>query len=212
MLFSHLLSGTLKFTRLWLCTRSPNQEKVRLILSLLADARGKAQEIENAAAEEFQRDPREIPEFVKLVTDEENLPAVEDLDPSQFNCVVIDDFLGASTTARARFDQLFSRGRHLKNTSIWYLTQRWIDCPRSARINASHVCVYPPDSVPERRAIHQDCGGGLSFSEFSRVLTAVRELGAHHFLVCDLGAEGLMRFRVDWDRAVNFPKLISRTI
>jgi hypothetical protein len=195
-----LLSRKLPAVHVVWCTRSPAQPKLRLLASVYESAHAAAVERERALAELEEREPVEIPPFLKVVTEPADIPGPEDV--PEFSCVVFDDWLG-EREGRDAIERWFARGRH-SGSSVLYLTQKWTDAPRTCRLNASHALLFPVESKAERRAIQADIASRFTNKQFDQLMAALAAEGRHCSLLFDTTADTIASYcRCEFDRVVD---------
>jgi hypothetical protein len=103
----------------------------------------------------------------EYVFDNENIISVDDLDESEHNLIVFDDFV----TDKPNFDkisELFIRGRK-KNATLIFLTQSYFDTPKIIRLQCNYFCFWKLNDDRERSEIWKNHNFGLKKNEFVQI-------------------------------------------
>ena len=111
--------------------------------------------------------------------------------------LVIDDSIASPQFLNSKeFLRLFISGRH-QNVSTCFLTQSWVKCPRSCRIQATHVSMFPSKTTEVDRLYDEHCPRELNKKQFHELVsyaTEKRPGDEYPFFYVDVAA-GPKRFR-----------------
>ena len=138
---------------------------------------------------ELQDDELEFAEPVSIITDVNEAPTPESLDPAFKHFVVFDDVMLERQKQPA---QLFCRGRH-RNADVAYLFQKYTEVPKVVRDNANFLILFNGIDDHGIRIIHQSrCAGDMPLAEFRRFYDMATSDDTHNFAVLDFtsGAAG----------------------
>jgi hypothetical protein len=109
----------------------------------------------------------------------------------------IDDAVASPKFLNSKqFLRLFISSRH-QNISLMFMTQSYVKCPRSCRIQATHVAMFPSKTTEVDRLYDEHCPRELNRQEFHDLVnhaTTKREGDEFPFLYIDVAA-GPNKFR-----------------
>jgi hypothetical protein len=132
-LLMNLIFQFLPWTRLYIYAKDLSEPKYVLLRDALE---------ESAAADDATED------WFHFGQDDEDIPYVDDLDDSEMNLIVFDDFVN-DPKSHNKIADLFIRGRK-KNTSIIYLTQSYFKVPKTIRLQCNYFAFFGTNDRREK--------------------------------------------------------------
>ena len=100
----------------------------------------------------------------QYVFDSDNIVDVDDLDSSEHNLIVFDDFVTDKKSIES-ISSLFIRGRK-KNATIIYLTQSYFATPKIIRLQCNNFLLFKPSDEREIGELYRNHSCGLSKEDF----------------------------------------------
>lgn len=94
----------------------------------------------------------------------ENIVNVDELDSSEHNLIIFDDFV-TDKESIPKITSLFVRGRK-KNATIIYLTQSYYATPKIIRLQCNHFCIFKPSDDREIGELHKNHNCGMKRQDF----------------------------------------------
>lgn len=170
-LVSIILSGYLKFDRLWLVSHSVEQPKYKLLTQYF-----------NTLEKEMEKECGERVELLKLITTTTDIPTLEDINSDLHHVFIFDDML--LDKDQSKMEEFFVRGRH-RNCSVIYISQSFFDTPKLVRKNSEYWSIFSCTSNKELRSISDSMSVMCEYSEFKNMFQKATE-EPNSFLFIDL--------------------------
>ena len=116
--------------------------------------------------------------------DSDNIISPDDLDPTEQNLIIFDDFCLDKTTLPT-ISELFIRSRK-KNATIIFITQSYYQTPKIIRLNSTCFIFFAPNDDREMSEIHKNHNCGMSRLDFIKMFKEAT-FDRHSFLCLDAG-------------------------
>ena len=129
--------------------------------------------------------------------DIEDIVSIDDLDDTQQNLIIIDDFVTEKN--QKCIADLFVRGRH-KNASVIYISQSYFRTPRDIRLNCSYFVFYSLNqNKKELSLIYNDLGSDIEKDVFIKMALAATNVKFDFFLIDKTTEYKKLRYRQNFD-------------
>lgn len=130
------------------------------------------------------------------VTNEiENIPALDQMDKTKQNLVLIDDFV---TQEFPLFDELWMRGRK-KNVSSIYISQSYFKGPKMVRLNSNYFMLFDVSDKKQIRQIVDSHSCKTSFDDFMDMYREIHKV-PYNFMLIDKHTDiPKLTIRKNWD-------------
>ena len=148
-----VLTGQLKFYKLYLYTKNPFEDKYLMLANHYADL-----------AEKMGVPINEIFEVGRGI---EDIVAVDDLNKEIDNLIIFDDFMADKLANETIILEHFLRGRKA-HASYIYLTQSYFRVPKDVRLQADYATVFRYKNKVEINAIKQRVANDIDEETFLR--------------------------------------------
>ena len=125
---------------------------------------------------------KSIDERFQFTFDSSEIVHVDDLDPSEHNLMIFDDFV-CDRQSLAKISELFIRGRK-KNATLVFLTQSYFNTPKLIRLQCNYFCIWNLHDDRELCEIHRNHSFGLRKRDFMEIFQEATA-DPHSFLFLD---------------------------
>ncbi len=173
-LLLNLLYRGLRFTRLFLILRNPDQRGYQKLID----------------------DCRSIdPDSVFVGSTVEDIPDVDSMDKKETNLIVFDDMILDKPEKMLKY---FVRGRHM-NCSVIFLSQNYFKTDKTIRLNCTNYLLSRPQNGREKTMVYQDLGFGMDKDEFIKRWERATQQRFNFFHVDLQGIHPALQFRRNFD-------------
>lgn len=187
---SCLLSNQIKFDKLYLFVRNPNQIKYKLLLQWIKTMERHIAKVTGNKA--FS--------LVEIVSDPTQIPTCDNLNKKLINLVIFDDLLNVKN--QDVIIDYFTQGRHM-NINCVYLTQDYHGTEIRLRKNCNYFSVFGVSSKSELVQLAKEHSLMHDFKDFKNILNKAT-VKRNDFLFIDRQTENpLLQLRQNFDHIWN---------
>ena len=182
-----IMTGKLKFDKLYLFCKNPWEQKYQYIIKTFTDLE-----------KEFKKETGEDTELIVVGTEGEAMPDVDSLNPDLQNLMIIDDFISDRKAMESIISDHFIRGRKM-NCSYIVIQQSYFNTPKLIRLNLDNFSLWKQPTKKDVQMVISDHSLDMEYDDLKRIyLEATSE--PYCFLHIDKTAtEKHMMFRKNLD-------------
>jgi len=189
-----ILQGNIKFDKLYLCTKSPDQDKYRFLIKWCNTIKEKVKETHGSDVD-----------VIEICEDVSQIPHVQELDPTIVNLMIFDDLL-LEADPENKIESYFIRGRHT-NANCIYMSQSYYKTPKKIRENCTYFSIFATSSRKEIIQLASEHALHFPYEKFKEIFvkaTAPTSEMSHPFIFLDrVTSIPQMRIRKCFDHFYN---------
>lgn len=175
----------IKFDKLYLYTKTPEQPKYKLLFQWI-----------NTMESEFEQAYGEKLDMVTIRTKPEEVISVDDMDSDIINLCIIDDMITVKN--QEVFEDMFIRGRH-RNLSCIYITQSYFKTPIDIRKQCNYISLFGVNSLGDLVTLCKEHSLLREYDEFKKMFREACVKKTDFFLIDRRTDIELLKHRKNWD-------------
>lgn len=153
-LLCHLIYDCLYWDRIYVNAKDLTEDKYENLLTACEHV-------------QFKNRKKPLETFFQFNNDGEKIVTVDELDKTNSNLIIFDDFL-ADKAAKEKINEIFIRSRK-KNATVIYLSQSFFDVPKLLRHQCNYFIFFKTSDSREICNIWQNLNMGLDKETFIKV-------------------------------------------
>lgn len=185
LILSALLQNQIRFDKIYLVVKSPDQPKYKLFLKWI-----------NTIEKDLKKQGIDV-DICEVITEAENMPDIEDIDASLINVMLFDDML-LSKGGRDMIPEYFIRGRH-KGINCIYLTQDYHKTDVTIRKQCDYFSVFGVSSKAELIQLSKEHSLTHDYTTFKNILTEATKKTNDFLFIDRRTSNKLLQLRKNYD-------------